>query len=481
MSTSRAGAGLGSAVRRGALWSGAFRLVSALIQLGLSVVLARLLDPDSFGLVALAAVVVGLSALLSESGLAAAIVHRPEVTREFLSAVFWMNLCLGFALWGALVALSSPIASLLGDRRVAELLPLVGLTFCLSFGVAQTGLWQRSLEFRLIGIVQTVGLAANGVVSVTLAVLGFEVWALVWGLVAQSLTASCLTLVMGRFNPFVRFDRAALSEIIRYASPLVGFNLFNYGARNVDNFLVGRVLGTVSLGYYSRAYNLFVLPQAHLRSVVSTVFFAGLASIRGDKVAAAAAWSLGARTMWLLGCATAAFVAPAGKGLVVLAYGEQWASVGPVLSCLILALPIVLLGQATGAAFQAFGRTSLQFWSGLVSSAVFVLFVIVAVPHGLVWTAGSVALASWIGLAIPVVVCLRILGLSTFKFVRSLFGPLVGFGTIGVACSIVACVCADSAAVCLLIQLVLFVCGSVGYAATFERALLKRLIGRRRR
>jgi PST family polysaccharide transporter len=246
-----------------------------ILQLTVMVILARLIRVDQFGLLALAMVVINLVIDISEIGVHIAVVQRKDLTDIHIRVAFSLSIIFGL-LFTIAVYLFAPFAAiLLQSNEVIPILRLISVTVLLtSSGKVAMALLQRKLNYRNLLIVELGSYAFGYVlVGISLALLGYGVWALVWASLIQALLK---TILLFHLAPHPMRPSLSLSEARQLLNIGVGQSLFNlayYAAVNGDYFVVGRQLGTTALGLYSRAYQLLTMPMYQFTSVISSVLF----------------------------------------------------------------------------------------------------------------------------------------------------------------------------------------------------------------
>jgi PST family polysaccharide transporter len=401
----------------GAAWSSLGRLLIQALQFAASVVLARLLVPSDFGLLATVLIFSQFSLLFFEGGMGAALVALDEVTEDDLATVFWLN-ALGGLVFAAGMFLGAPLlASFFGQPELRSLAPVVGLAFTCDVGVCHLALLLRRLEFKLVAQVEVVATAFGFAISIGAAFAGWGVYALALGPIAQNLATSAALWTICRWRPRGFISRASIPRIWRFSGGLLGFNVVNYWSRNADNLLIGKFSGPTTLGYYSRSYSLMLLPVQQFAQMLSRVMFPTLTAVRNDRPRAAAAYR---RVVGVLNLASApvlvglAAVAPA---LVPFMWGDNWRPVTPLLEILCLAGVPQSLAVSVGWLYQSQHQTALLFRVGLVSSVLGVAAMVVGLRWGATGVAIAVLVRSWVGLVPTLHYATRLVGLSAWQIV----------------------------------------------------------------
>ncbi|HEX6617025.1 MAG TPA: lipopolysaccharide biosynthesis protein [Gemmatimonadales bacterium] len=310
----------------GLLWMGSGKAAFTLLQLLVLSVLGRLVTPAEFGVVGAAIVVIGLSTIVSNLGLGPAIVQRPELEQRHLETAFTASLLLGLGL-GALVWLGAPLAA--DFMRMPAVTPVLrALSWVFPINALNTvagSLLARDLEFSWLAIrdVITYGLG-YGVVGIGTALLGWGVWALVAGQIAQ--TALKSAVLLARHPPPRRLvmERQAFKDLAYFGGGFTVARLANYAAVYGDNVVTGRFLGPAALGYYGRAYSLMSAPAYAFGTVLDAVLFPAMAKVQDDPRRLAAAYLRAVALIALLVLPLSAVLILLAPEVIRVALGPKW-------------------------------------------------------------------------------------------------------------------------------------------------------------
>ncbi|MBW2000317.1 MAG: lipopolysaccharide biosynthesis protein, partial [Deltaproteobacteria bacterium] len=250
---------------KGTAWSILSQAVRLLLRLGVVAILARLLTPDDFGLIAMVTVFTNLLLLLNDLGIPAAIIQKQDLGENQLSSAFWLNLAEGLAITLIFIALAPLIAAFYSEDRLIAIVLVLSPTFLIaSFGMIQFGLLSKWLDFKSLAMAEILSALLAGVVAIVLAFADVGVWSLVF----QALTAAFVLAVLLWFfcawRPKLAFKWKHTAEILDYGLFLTGFQFSNYFNRNLDNLIIGRFLGSESLGFYDIAYKSLLFPLQNI-------------------------------------------------------------------------------------------------------------------------------------------------------------------------------------------------------------------------
>lgn len=412
-------------------------LVQGVVQLGVLALFARLLFPRDFGLVALATIVVGFSNLVAQFGLRVSIVQRVVLTERDIRAGFTLAILLGGG-GTVLVATTAPFAAALFENpAVTQIVVALSLTVLLTnAGLMAEALLQRDMAWgRLMWTdiaSYLVGYAATGAV---LATMGFGPWALVGGTLGQGLLR---TLFLIRARPHPKRPLVAgreFGELFRFGGAFTVARLLNYGALQGDNLVVGRLLGTGPLGFYSRAFKLMMIPVMYFGTIVTKVLFPAMARVQHD--------SRQLKTAYLTGCAALALVsAPISVLMVVAApevvhvvLGSKWQAAIVPLQILSVGLMLKNVSQMSYCLDGALGAMSHR----AIRDAVYVTAVVggslAGAGYGISGVAAGVLLATLIQYVLAAVLSRQLLRHSWSEFLRSQ-GPGLVLGVASAAAAI---------------------------------------------
>jgi len=394
---------IGARTLRGMVWAYGSYIGGRLLTLVATGILARLLTPKEFGLVALALIFITFFETLSDLGITQALViAREEELEKAETAFVWtVGFGAGFAL---LTAALGPLAALFFDQpKLVSLLPVLGLRFLFrSLAATHYALAQKRIDFRSRTAAELADAVVRGGVGIVLALEGFGAWSLVLGYLAGSIALCAVLWILVPWRPQFRPRRAHLPQMLRFGGTLTGVNIIAAIQSNTDYVFIGRFLGATDLGLYTLGFRLPELLILNLSVVAGKVLYPAFAAIDRDQLATAVQLSL--RYTLMFGLPAAAALAVLAHPLVLAIFGDKWdRSVAPMQLLTLYALGVTL-GIPVGTAYKAVGRVGVLL--ALIAPATCLLIALVAifVNHGIVAVAACVAgvtlLFDVIGLAI---------------------------------------------------------------------------------
>jgi PST family polysaccharide transporter len=439
MPTRAAGGTLERAAVGALAWTVAGRIGQQAVVLVATAVLARLVAPEEFGLVAMAAVFTGFAAIFVDAGLSSALVHEPRLTEAHRRSAFTITVSAGLAL-GLLLAAAAPlIARFYGEPRLAGVVAVLALAFPLA-GLASVpaALGQRTMSFRRLSMIELAGVLLGYAAAIVAAAAGLGVWSLVVLTLTQAVVRAVALWLTDDWRPRVGLDRAALGTLTRFGNPLVGASTVNYWMRNADNLLVGRFAGAVQLGYYTRAYALMLLPLTQVTWLAGRVMLPALTRIRDDVARMREAYLRATSLIGFVTLPAMTLLFVLAEPLVLVLLGPDWTSVVTLFRILCGVGVLQSVTSSSGWVLQALGRTDWMFRWSLVNGTI----TVTAFAIGVHWGATGVAAAYAIRTALvaPVALALpgRLLRYRPADVVRGVAGSAVLCVPVGLVAAAIA-------------------------------------------
>lgn len=359
------------------------------------VVLARILDPDDFGKMAIALTVANFASMFRDLGVASTLIQKMDVNGDDVWTAFWVYIALGLLLSTCLVACSNPMARWLGSPESSGLIR--GLAIALpvsSVGGVQQARLERASRFKELAIVELASAFVGLGTALTMAIAGFGAWSLVGQTLAASMVGSVLLWWIGDALDHGRFRLESFSQMLDFGGNLTAFNVVNYFARNADNMLIGRWLGAEALGVYSQAYRLMMLPVQNLTFVAGRALLPVMSRIRTEQTRV---WGLYLDSVGVV----SALAAPLLVGMIVLrkefvfsVLGEKWGGVVALLPWLCLAGAIQSVVSLTGTVLISLGRVRLHLLLGVIGAILQVTSFIIGIQGGLAGLVHAYAVAN---------------------------------------------------------------------------------------
>jgi PST family polysaccharide transporter len=367
------------------------------IQIFATVVLARLLTPKDFGLVTM---VTTFSLLLMNFGLngfTEAVVQREEMDQVLASNLFWINLSGGLLLATGFAAAGSSLAWFYRDPQVARVAAVMSMTiFLTSASVLHLALLKRAMCFHLVSANDIVARAVSVVMSILLGFAGWGYWALVAGAIALAMSTCVGAWILCRWVPNLpRRGVADMRPLVRFAISAYARFSVGYFTNNLDNILIGWRLGPTPLGFYKKAYDLFVLPTSQLSSPLTIVAVSALSRLQRDSIRYKRYLVGALGVMAFVGMGIGADLTLVGKDLIFVLLGPKWGESGRIFTFFGPGIGITLLYGTHQWIHLSIGRADRWLRWGMVDLSVTALFLLVGLRWGPVGIALAWVASSW--------------------------------------------------------------------------------------
>lgn len=400
-------------------------------------VLARLLTPRDFGLIALVAPVTGFLGIFLEMGLSAATIQKAEVTDRQISTLFWVNTAAGLLLMGVVALLAPGLAWFYQDRRVIAITLAFGAMFLVNgMAVQHRALLQRQMQFTRLAAIAMAAQATGVGTAISMALLGFNYWALVVNVVAARVVEMLLLWLCSRWVPGRPSFASGVGGMLRYGGFLTGFNIVNYFARNLDNVLIGKAWGPQALGFYSKAYSYMLVPIQQINAPATSVAVPGLSRLQSDPPRFRRYYLNYLSVIAMVSIPLVMFLLVMADEAIRFVAGTQWAQSVPIFRLLAVSAFVQPIANTSGWLYISTGQTRRMFYWGCGFSSAAVLAFLIGLPFGALGVALCYSIAMLLALwpciyfstrGTPVTVA-DVLGCALKPFVAALLGGAVVWG-----------------------------------------------------
>lgn len=383
----------GADLRRRSVRAGTATVVSQglrfAFQMVSTVVLARLLSPADFGLIAMVTAITNFALVFSHLGLSTATVQHEAISHSQVSGLFWVNAGFGLLVALIVVAASPLLTWFYQEPQLTSVASLLSLTFVFSgLAVQHRALLTRKMRFVAIGIADVVGVASGVVVAIVAAMFGAGYWALVIMHVTTQLASMVGFWIAERWRPRFTVPWREIVPLLKFGSRISAFNIVNYFSRNGDNVLIGRFLGSVELGFYTKAYNLMMLPVRQIRGPIYSVGLPALSRLQKDPDRYRSYYLRIVHLTAFLSVPMALFLGAFAYEVIGIMLGPDWLEAAAVFRILALSAAMQPVTGTSGMVMQSLGLGKRQFRLGLVRAIAFIASFAAGIP----WGIGGVAI-----------------------------------------------------------------------------------------
>jgi len=382
---------------RGVAWSAVQKWGVRLISFLVTLILARLILPESFGLVAYATVFTAFAQIFVDQGFSDAIVQFPKLDREHLDTAFWISILTGALLTIATIAASGLLANAFHEPRLIPVLKWLSPIFILSaLSSVQQSLLRRKLAFKSLTVRSLIAMMASGIVAVVMAFLGFGVWSLVAKLLVDGVVSAIVLWQVSDWRPTFHLSRKHFKELFSYGINIVGGNFVDFLSVRSDDFLIGYFLGSVALGYYTLAYNLLLVLTDLLVTVPNLVAFPIFSKIQYDSTRLKSAFYDVTQLQSIIAFPIFLGILIVAPEAVRVLYTDKWASSIPVVQILMLIGIVRSAIYFYSSIFRAAGKPSWRFGIYTLTAVLNVVGFLLVVKMGIVAVAASYVVVSYI-------------------------------------------------------------------------------------
>lgn len=366
------------------LWQLVSKYASVAIQLLITMVLARIISPEQYGIVAIVTVFTTLFSTLADVGIGPAVIQY-DLSEDECSGLFVFTVLFGVVLAGLFCISSNAIAALYGEWILTSLCCIASLSIVFNAAnMVPNGLMLKHKEFKLIAIRTLATTIISGALSICLALNGFGAYALVLNTVAQAFLIVIWNIRGSGLNVNNFHFMAPLKKVLRYSLFQAGFTTVNYIARNLDNLLTGKYFGEAVLGNYDKAYKLSVFPNSYLSGVVSAVMQPYLVKNKDNKAYIYRKYLDVVGTLALMGAWISCIFMICPNELVRVLYGSQWDAAGQILGILAMSVMFQMVNSVAGAVFQTIDHTDYMFYTSLINTGITILGICLGIAGGTV-------------------------------------------------------------------------------------------------
>lgn len=382
---------------RGGMTTMAAQAVQFVLQLAGTMVLARLLTPNDYGLVGMVTVIVNFAEMFKDAGLSMATVQKDKISHEQISTLFWLNVLIS-AFLGLCVLVCSPfVAWFYGKPELTAVTAALSISFIVTgLTIQHSALLQRNMQFGTLAFIKITSYIISIIVAIILALAGFRYWALIGGTIATALSGTLLTLYLCPWLPGRMKKGAGVRNMLMFGGHLTGFNFVNYFSRNADNILIGKFIGADALGLYAKAYQIVYMPLVNIRNPINSVAIPALSSLKNDPERFRRYYGKVVFVLAFCSMPIMAFCIMFPKELILLVFGEQWLSMKEIFRLLAIAGFIQPVTGTRGALLIACGQSKLYLYMGIITAIISIIGFCIGIIWGAIGVAASVVFVIYI-------------------------------------------------------------------------------------
>lgn len=353
----------------GVMWSAIEKYSGILISLIITAILARLISPDDFGVIAVASVIINFLNIFTDMGIGPAIIQRKDLDNKELNSIFTFTIIGGVILVIFFLFSADLIAAFYDNEGLEIVCQVLSIKLLFSaLNIVPQARLLKDKKFKLIAkrtlLLQTV----SGVVSVFAAYKGAGIYSL---LISPIFTSIGMFIYNIKYYPQRidwNFNREPFNKIFSFSIYQFLFTLMNFLSRNLDSLIIGRYFGLKELGYYDKSYKLMMIPLQNVTHVITPVMQPILSSLQDDKTELAKKYNYIIKLISTLSFPLSIFLFFSGGELIRIVFGSNWDEAIPIFKILSLSISLQMILSTSGAIYQSGNATRYMFLNGVANT-----------------------------------------------------------------------------------------------------------------
>ncbi|WP_170841850.1 lipopolysaccharide biosynthesis protein [Sphingomonas gellani] len=374
----------------------AFKVVTTMLT---TVIVARLLSPDDYGVTAMVAPVAGFILIFQNLGLNSAVIQAKTLDPEHSNALFWVNMAASAAIAVVMVAIAPLVGLFYHDTRAALVTAATAATVLVSGAKLQhQALLNREMRFSVLSLNDVVSAAATLFGTVIAAYFLRNYWAIWIGAFVGAMSSTLMMWANSGWRPRLGANFAGTRKLIAFGASITGFNLVNFLARNADNVIIAKAQGSAQLGLYDRSYKLMLFPLQNINQPLSRVMTPALSRMQDEPARYRRAYLLALRGLAIVSLPGVITAAICSGRVVEILLGPKWMGAAPIFFWLSLTALAQIVANTTGWLYVSTGQGRRQFVWGVTSSLISLASFAIGIPFGAVGVARAYFFGQLLGL-----------------------------------------------------------------------------------
>lgn len=350
---------------KGVFWSAIEKYSGLIVSIIVSMVLARILSPKEFGVVAIATVIIHFLQMFCTMGIGPAIIQK-DLTQKELNSIFTFSLSIGIILALLFYNSSQLISTFYENEQLTIICKILSIQLIFaSMNIVPNALMAKNKRFKEIAKRTLLLQTSSGILSVIAALHGAGVYALLISPIISSVGIFLWNIRYYKVQIDWRYDTKPIKSIFSFSSYQFLFEFVNYFSRNIDKLIIGRMISIEALGVYEKAYRLMQLPLQNVTSVINPVLQPVLRDLQNDKTILAEKYIKIIRFVATISFPIGIILSGMSTEIIHLFFGGRWDAAIPIFSILALSLPLQMILSTSGSIYLITNNTKMQFWIGI--------------------------------------------------------------------------------------------------------------------
>lgn len=412
--------------KKGLVWSMIERFATQGVQFLFGIILARLLSPDDYGVIAMPLVFLAIAQCIIDSGFSTALIRKPELTEDDLSTAFYFNIGIGILCYAVLFFSSPLIADFYHTPILSSLLKVTALAALFNpLCAVQQAILTRKIDFKTQAIVSLSGAVVSGIVGLYMAYNGFGVWSLVFQQVGGYVMRTILLWILGKWKPKRKWSWESFHYLWGFGSKMLGSGLLDTIYNNIYPIVIGKYFSAQDLGNYTRAQQFSSLPSSNVTGVLQRVTFPVLSSIQNEDERLAKNYRKILKLSAFLIFPMMLMLSAIANPLVRILLTDKWSGCVILLQIVCFQMMWYPIHAINLNLLTVKGRSDLFFRLEIFKKIVGVCIMFITIPHGIIWMVSGGIVSSMLSLIINTYYTGKLINVGYFKQMGDLF-PIFG-------------------------------------------------------
>ena len=414
---------------KGLLWSTIQNSGGQVFSLIIFLVLARLLSPETFGLIALANVFFAFMQIFRQQGFSKALIQRKNLEPEHLDAAFWSQFGSGILLTVITFFSADLVAAIFEQPKLIPILQWLSLLFIInSLTHVHNAILQRKFAFKTLAMRTLLATMISGIVGISMAFAGYGVWSLVASNITIELVALIVIWTAVDWRPKLSFSMKYFQDLFSFGMYLLGFKFIKFFDKRADNLIIGYFLGEVALGYYAIAYRILEVMTQLLVKTISKVALPTFSRLQTEPERFRQLFYKTTQLTSIIAFPTYLGVVVFAPELTIILFGEQWIPAIEVMQILSLEGIILSLAQFHKSVFISTGNPSWTVKVSLFNAVINVIACLITIRFGIVAVATGYVVSSYLVFPVSQWAVTKLIKIKLITYIRQLITPLVSSG-----------------------------------------------------
>lgn len=409
-------------VHKGFLWSGIMQFANHGASIVITIILARLLSPKEFGLVAMVLVLSDFSNVILSYGFGQALIQKKKVSNIDYSSVFWLNIVFGLVLSFIFFFLAPLIADLYNEPRLYLMTQILCWTYLIaSFNIVPQIIFTKKLDFKSLAKIRVSSVVIAGIGGITIAYFGGGVWSLVFIEIVRTLIITILSWTIGKWYPSFKFSGKSIKSIFAFSMNILGNETISYWMDNFDKMIIGKALGDYVLGLYRQAFSFMMLPVNNIARVANSVLFPAFSKEQDNIGYIQNSFFKVFNLVSLIIYPMMIVLFVTSQSFVKIVLGDAWLEMSFVLRVFAIVGIFYTMAELLYSYYLSLNKVGLLFRINTILRILTIVSILVGLNWGINGVTIGILIISPIRLLVLLFVIVRFIGLSMKKLLNTLF------------------------------------------------------------